>query len=618
MLLERLNLPQELKAVPRSDLPVLCEELRGVLLNQVSKTGGHLASNLGVVELTVMLHRVFDTPKDRIVWDVGHQTYVHKLLTGRLNRFSTLRQRGGISGFPKCEESIYDTFNTGHSSTSISAALGMATARDLSNESYHVISVIGDGSLTGGLAFEALNHAGHEGRNLLVILNDNEMSIRENVGALSAYLNRFRSKGVYYRIKQITERLVSGIPFVGKSLFRGLDELKGSLKRFFSIGTLFEALGFKYVGPIDGHSLTELETALLRCKAMKGPVLLHVKTVKGKGFALAERMPNNFHGVGPFDLLSDSAPTKNAIGYAKAVGDTLCALAEDNENVVVVSAAMIDGTGLGHFAERYPERIFDVGIAEAHATTFSAGLARAGKVPVFVVYSSFLQRGYDQILHDVCMQNLHVVFALDHAGMVGADGETHQGLFDIPFLKALPNLTILAASDAGELKHLLCYAVEECQGPVVVRYEKDSFAEDSGCDDIDNKPQMLQEGRDAVIITYGRLVHEAHKAVNILLRQGISCGLVKLVSLKPLATDEIASLLIAKKLFVFEECQMLGGVGETIATAMARLLPGVKVFLGGVDDSFVTQGTVGEQLNDAKINAEWMAKRVAEEIGCCD
>lgn len=617
MLLEKLNLPNDLKSVSKADLPVLCQELREVLLNQVSKTGGHLASNLGTVELTLMLYRVFDMPQDKLVWDVGHQSYVHKLLTGRLERFSTLRQKDGISGFPKREESVYDAFNTGHSSTSISAALGLATARDLNREQHHIISVIGDGSLTGGLAFEALNHAGHSKRNMLVILNDNEMSIRENVGALSLYLNRFRSKGLYYRIKQVTERLVCGIPFIGKPLFRGLDFLKGSLKRFFSIGTMFEAFGFKYVGPIDGHNLAELETTLQRCKQMKGPVLLHVKTIKGKGFTPAEAEPNNFHGIGPFDLNTSTWPSKGSKGYAKAVGDTLCEIAKKNENLVVVSAAMIDGTGLGTFAEKYPERIFDVGIAEAHATTFSAGLACGGKTPVFVVYSSFLQRGYDQILHDVCMQKLHVVFAIDHAGMIGADGETHQGLFDISYLKAIPNLTILSASDENELRTLLQYAISDCTGPVAVRYEKDTLGTGESTDFSTDKVKILREGQDATIITYGRIVHEAIKAVDILGEHGVFCELIQLVKLKPLNVEELVSKIHSDKIFLLEECQRFGGIGESVATVISKDC-NRRLYIVGVPDCFVSQGTVKEQLHDVGLDAENIVRYVIEEIKCCD
>lgn len=617
MLLEKLNLPGDLKQVGRADLPVICSELREVLLNQVSKTGGHLASNLGVVELTVMLHRVFDTPQDRIVWDVGHQSYVHKLLTGRLDQFATLRQKGGISGFPKGEESVFDAFNTGHSSTSISAGLGMAVARDLNGENYHIISVIGDGSLTGGLAFESLNHAGQEKRDLLVVLNDNEMSIRKNVGALSEYLNRFRSKGFYYRLKQLTERVVNAIPGIGKPLYRGLDYIKSSLKRFFSIGTLFETFGFRYVGPIDGHNLDELEATLRRCKVMKGPVLLHVKTIKGKGFSLAERTPNCFHGVGPFDLTSETVPKKTSKGYAQVVGNTLCSLAENNENLVVVSAAMIDGTGLDQFVKQFPDRLFDVGIAEAHATTFSAGLAKGGKVPVFVVYSSFLQRGYDQIIHDVCMQNLHVVFAVDHAGMVGADGETHQGLFDLSFLKAIPNLRILAASNSDELQTMLRFAVEECHGPVVVRYEKEGFSSIETERFDPGSAVWLREGNDVTIISYGRLVHEAIKAAEALGKLNLSCGVLKLTSLKPLDTDMIRQSVDTRLVFVFEEGQTLGGVGETIAALWADSSD-TKVLPCGVSDSFVGQGTVKEQLDEAGISAEQMIKRILEATKCCD
>lgn len=613
MLLETLNLPKELKTLNRLQLQELCAELRTVLLEQVSKTGGHLASNLGVVELTVMLHRVFDTPEDQIIWDVGHQAYVHKLLTGRFEQFGTLRQKGGLSGFPKTDESIYDSFNTGHSSTSVSAGLGMAAARDLNRENYRVVSVIGDGSLTGGLAFEAINHAGQAKRDLLVILNDNEMSIRENVGALSVYLNRFRSRGFYYRFKQVTERGLTAIPGIGKPLYRALDYTKSSVKRLFSIGTLFESFGFRYVGPIDGHNLNDLETTLQRCKNMRGPVLLHVKTVKGKGYVPAEQTPNSFHGVGPFDLSSDALPKKSRADYAKTVGDTLCALAERNENLVAVSAAMIDGTGLDRFARTYPDRIFDVGIAEAHAVTFSAGLARKGKVPVFAVYSSFLQRAYDQIIHDVCMQNLHVVFAIDHAGMVGADGETHQGLLDVSYLKSAPNLTFLAASSTEELSEMLRYAVEDCDGPVAVRYEKEGFLNTAatavGCC---TEAQWLRSGGDAVIISYGRLVHEAVKAADELDARGISCGVLNLRSLKPLDTAAIYKAAEARDIFVFEECQTLGGIGETVAALLSDHQPSVRVFTHGVADRFIGQGMVSEQLNDAEISAEHMMKRILE------
>ncbi len=613
MLLEKLNLPDDLKTLSRNELAELCAELRKVVLEQVSKTGGHLASNLGVVELTVMLHRVFDTPRDKIVWDVGHQSYIHKLLTGRLSSFSTLRQKGGISGFPKAEESIYDVFNTGHSSTSVSACAGIAAARDLSDEDYRVIGVIGDGSLTGGLAFEALNHVGHEKRDMLIILNDNEMSIRKNVGAVSSYLNRFRSKGFYYRLKQITVKTINAIPKIGRPLYRFLEKVKDSLKRFFSIGTLFETFGFHYLGPIDGHDLDTLERSLTRCKTMKGPVLLHIKTVKGKGFTPAEKTPDCFHGVGPFDLSLEHGTNKTAAGYAKAAGETLLELAKENKDLIVVSAAMLDGTGMDTFAKVYPDRTFDVGIAEAHAATFSAGLAKGGKTPVFAVYSSFLQRGYDQIIHDVCMQNLHVVFLIDHVGMVGADGETHHGLFDVSFLKAVPNLTIYSASSPKELGMLLRRAINDCEGPVAIRYEKDHFF-DGGNENLSDCTCWCKQGTDAVILTYGRLVHEALKASRRLEESGVSCGVLKLVSLKPLDTDAVLDAARCGRIFLFEECMELGGIGETVASVISRANIDASVFHYGVSDHFVAQATVAEQLREYELDAEGMTKRIVEVL----
>ena len=611
MLLEKLNLPDDLKTLNREEMTQLCSELRAVLLEQVSQNGGHLASNLGVVELTLMLHRVFDTPKDKIVWDVGHQAYIHKLLTGRLASFSSLRQKDGISGFPKSEESAYDAFNTGHSSTSISACAGMAAARDLNGEDYRVVGVIGDGSLTGGLAFEALNHIGHEKRDMLIVLNDNEMSIRKNVGAVSSYLNRFRSKGIYYRLKQITIKTINAIPFFGRALYRFFEKAKDSLKRFFSIGTLFEAFGFHYVGPIDGHDLETLERTFFRYKTMKGPVLLHVKTIKGKGFTPAEETPDSFHGVGPFDLHAEQKSKKKIGGYTGAVGNTLLSLAEENEDIVVVSAAMLDGTGLDTFAKTFPKRTFDVGIAEAHATTFSAGLAKGGKIPVFVVYSSFLQRAYDQILHDVCMQNLHVVFMIDHVGMVGADGETHQGLFDVTFLKAIPNLTIFSASSPNELSLLLRKAVYECSGPVAIRYEKEPFLESGMCD-VPDSAAWCKNGSDGVILTYGRLVREAVKAADILESKGVSCGVLKLVSLKPI--DRVSVLEAAKygRLFVFEESMSSGGIGETVLSLIAESSSEVKVSCFGVSDRFIPQASVEEQLRECGLDATGMVNKILE------
>jgi 1-deoxy-D-xylulose-5-phosphate synthase len=470
-ILDKVNCIKDLKKLNIDEVDQLCDEIRSFLVENVSKTGGHLASNLGVVELTVALHRTFDMPEDKIIWDVGHQAYVHKILTGRKSMFPTLKQLGGLSGFPKPDESEYDIFVTGHSSTSISAGLGIARARDIKSEKFHVVSVIGDGSLTGGMAFEALNDAGSSKTNLIVILNDNEMSISQNVGSLSAYLGRLRTNPNYINFRDDVETLVKKIPTIGDSLFKNVHKLKESLKHFFVQGMLFEELGFKYIGPVDGHSIEKLTDAINRAKKIKGPVLIHVLTKKGKGYLHAENRPEIFHGIGPFEIETGEKTASSGLNYSKVFGEEMINAAQTDEKIVAITAAMPDGTGLSDFADKFQKRFFDVGIAEQHAVTMAAGLATNGMKPVFAVYSTFLQRAYDQILHDVCIQKLPVMFAIDRAGIVGEDGETHQGVFDLSYLRTMPNMTILSPKCISEFREMLKWCFEY-NAPVAIRYPR--------------------------------------------------------------------------------------------------------------------------------------------------
>ncbi|MCL6444325.1 MAG: 1-deoxy-D-xylulose-5-phosphate synthase, partial [Alicyclobacillus sp.] len=464
-LLDRIHEPKDLKRLSAEELMKLPAEIRSFLVDSVSKTGGHFGANLGVVELTLALHRVFDSPRDKIVWDVGHQAYVHKLVTGRREQFPTLRKRHGLAGFPRRSESVHDAFGAGHASTSISAALGMAVARDLSHEDFHVIAVIGDGALTGGMAMEALNHAGHLGTKLLVILNDNEMSIAENVGAISHYLTRLRTDPTYSRAKAEVEQMLRKVPAIGDRLTKTLERLKDSMRHLVVPGQLFEEFGFKYLGPVDGHDLPCLLRVLQDAKALPGPTLIHLITSKGKGYASAEDAPDKFHAW------PSAAKEKSAPSYTDVFAQTMIELAKRDERIVAVTAAMGPGSGLTKFEKVFPNRFFDVGIAEQHAATFCAGLAASGQKPVFAVYSTFLQRAYDQLIHDVCLQKLPVLFAVDRAGIVGPDGETHQGAFDVAYMRAIPNLTIMAPKDENELRHML-YTAIQLDEPTAVRYPR--------------------------------------------------------------------------------------------------------------------------------------------------
>lgn len=580
----------------------MAAEIRQRIINTVSRTGGHLAPNLGVVELTIALHRVFDSPRDRIIWDVGHQTYAHKLLTGRRDRFDTLRQEDGLSGFPRREESPHDVFETGHASTSISAALGIAKARDIKGEDFSVVAVIGDGALTGGMAFEALNNAGHMKTDLIVVLNDNELSYGPTVGSLAAYLGRMRSHPAYTRFRQVSERLVRGIPLVGPGLFYLGERIKGSLKYLLVKGMLFEELGFTYLGPIDGHNLEQLEDFLARAKRLKGPVFVHVLTKKGKGYGPAEADPDRFHGIGPFDVATgepssplDQRPTSgpstsvngNGLGassgagnpeshpatYTQAFGRALVKLGEADERVVAITAAMASSTGVLPFARRFPGRWFDVGICEQHAVTFAAGLAREGLRPVVAVYSTFLQRAYDQILHDVCLQRLPVTLVLDRAGLVGADGPTHHGVYDVAYLRSMPGMTIMAPADENELQHMLKTALE-LGAPAAIRYPRG--AGPGAVLDSEPRPlevgraQVLRTGPDAAVIALGSMVAPALEAADALAVEGIRTTVVNARFAAPL--DRALLVGLAREIgtiVTVEEHVSSGGFGGAVAEILA-------------------------------------------------
>lgn len=595
-LLDSIYSPQDIKNLDNKKLQELAGELREEIITTVSKNGGHLAPNLGVVELTLAIHRVFDTSQDKIVYDVGHQCYVHKLLTGRRNDFHTLRQHKGMSGFPRCSESIHDAFGTGHSSTSISAALGMAVARDINNDNYSVSALIGDGAMTGGMAFEALNHAGHLGTDLIVILNDNEMSIGENVGGLSKYLTRIRTDPMYSRGKDEIENLLKKLP-IGKQVLKVADRLKDSLKYLVVPGMIFEELGFTYLGPFDGHNIEEATNMLKQAKSMKGPVLVHAITRKGKGYKPAEENPDKFHGTGPFDIVSGEVKKKSgAPSYTSIFSDTLMKLAAGDEKVLAITAAMTGGTGLSEFSQQYPNRFFDVGIAEQHAVTLAAGMAKGGYKPVVAIYSTFMQRAYDQVLHDVCQQNLPVVFAIDRAGIVGDDGPTHQGLFDITFLRSTPNLTLMAPKDENELQHMLKTAVE-LPGPCAVRYPRGAGV---GVE-MDETPlslpvgeaEVLRRGSDVMLLAVGSMVTLVEEAAVELAKLGVQATVINPRFIKPLDEDTISHYASKTGCMVtVEEHTLTGGFGSAVIEMLESkgLLNGIKVSRIGIGDQFVEHG----------------------------
>ncbi len=613
-MLERIQKANDIKELTEPELQELAEEIRIFLIEKVSKTGGHLASNLGVVELTIAMHMVFCLPEDRMVWDVGHQSYTHKILTGRKDRFENLRQYGGMSGFPKRKESDCDAFDTGHSSTSISAGLGLVRARDLKGEDHSVISVIGDGSLTGGMAYEALNNAAQLETNFIIVLNDNHMSISENVGGMSKYLARLRTADFYTGLKKGVTSTLHKFPVVGDSVIQKIRKTKSSIKQLLVPGMFFEDMGITYLGPIPGHDIKALCQAFQEAKKIQGPVLLHVLTEKGKGYEPAEKAPDKFHGISPFNVATGETVSKSKKdSYSKVFGKVLCDEAKHNDKVTAITAAMADGTGLTGFQNMFPERFFDVGIAEEHAVTFAAGLAAGGMKPVVAIYSSFLQRAYDQMVHDVGMQNLPVVFAVDRAGLVGSDGETHQGVFDLSYLSIIPNLTVLAPKHKWELADMLRFAISH-DGPAAVRYPRGSAYdeyEEFRSPVIYGKSEMIYEESEIAVISIGHMFEEAVKVRLALKQKGCSCTLVNGRFVKPVDIEMLQKLSRNHKLIVtIEENVKTGGYGmQVVSYVQEQNLP-VDVLPMSLPDQYIEQGNVELLRKEAGIDWETMTEKI--------
>ena len=620
MVLEKINQVGDIKQIPPEEYDTLAEEIRHFLVEKISRSGGHLASNLGVVELTMALHLCFDFPKDKVVWDVGHQSYTHKLLTGRKSGFDELRKYGGMSGFPKRKESDCDCFDTGHSSTSISAGIGLVAARDLQDGDEHVISVIGDGALTGGMAYEALNNASRLKRNFIIILNDNNMSIAENVGGMSEYLNGLRTNEAYTNFKTGVEQSLSRIPG-GSHLANQLKKTKSGIKQLFIPGMLFENMGITYLGPVDGHDIGKLQDILNKAKKVKGAVLVHVLTRKGNGYVPAERHPARFHGAEPFDIETGlPLNKKKKAKYQDVFSTCMVKLGQRNEKVVAITAAMPDGTGLKRFKNIYPDRFFDVGIAEGHAVTFAAGLAAGGMRPIFAVYSSFLQRAYDQVLHDVCIQNLPVVFAIDRAGLVGSDGETHQGIFDLSYLSSIPNMHIMAPKNKWELSDMLKYAVE-FDGPIALRYPRgeayDGLKEYRRPIEY-GKSEVIYEEEDIALLAVGNMVKIAEQVRKNLKEIGYSCTLVNARFVKPIDTEVLDMLSADHKLLVtMEENVRSGGYGEKVMDYVVEQELPVKLLNISLPDEYVEHGNVSLLYEEVGIDAQTVTKRIIEKYITC-
>lgn len=612
-ILDRVNSPEDIKKLDFKELKILSKEIRQFLILNVSKTGGHLASNLGVVELTLALHKVFNSPQDKIVFDVGHQSYVHKIITGRKDKIDTLRQLNGLSGFPKPSESIHDAFITGHSSTSVSAALGLANADILKGGNNYSIAVIGDGALTGGMAFEALNNAGRSKAKIIVILNDNEMSISKNVGAIAKYLSRIRNASIYFDLKDTVFKVLSKIPFIGKRIIIFIMKWKSGLKESLYHNTMFEDMGFSYLGPVDGHNTELLCKLLERAKKLKKPVFLHVTTVKGKGFTDAENHPELFHGITGTNGKQKSNEYDKKKTYSEHFGEALLELAKKDNRICAVTAAMTNATGLLEFSQQIPDRFFDVGIAEQHAVTFSAGLASAGFIPVFAVYSSFLQRGYDQIVHDVALPNLKVVFGIDRAGIVGEDGDTHQGIFDVSFLDHIPNLTMYAPSNGIELKSMLKRAIYETSGPAAIRYPRGEACEEIISSNIDNDFDLLQESDDKniILVSFGKEIYEVYKASQLLMHDGIKSSILKINKIKPINNEIIEELKKYKNVLFVEECIKIGGIGQLCASELAG--SGINYYHLAIEN-FVTHGSCKELLKLCSLDSEGIEKFIKDNI----
>ncbi len=614
-ILDRIDAPRDLKRLSNPELLALCTELREEIIQTVTQTGGHLGSSLGAVELTVAIHRVFDAPKDRVVWDVGHQAYGHKLLTGRRDRFSTIRQYGGLSGFPVRHESEFDTFGVAHAGTSISAGLGMATGLEAQGSDARVVCVIGDGALTCGMAFEALNQAGHLKKNMIVVLNDNEWSISKNVGALSTYLTRLTSRPLYRRMEQDVWDLLGRIPKAGDKAQEAAHRIKESLKNLLVPGVMFEELGFKYYGPIDGHNLPEVISTLDHLRHQGGPILLHAVTQKGMGYPYAPTSKTRSHGVSP---PSDPAK-KKAPAYTKVFGDTLIELAEKDPKVMAITAAMPDGTGTTEFGERFPDRFFDVGIAEQHAVTFAAGLACEGMKPFCAIYSTFLQRAFDQVEHDVALQNLPVRFVLDRAGLVGDDGPTHHGVFDLAYLRVLPNLVIMSPKDENELRHMLFTMQEHEDGPIALRYPRGNgvgVALDKTLRALPiGQAETLSEGEEVTFVALGSMVHPSLQAAELLREQGVSAGVVNARFVKPLDEELLLELASRGQLIVtVEEAQRAGGFGSAVAELFQDRKVSVPLETVALPDQFVPHGKPDLLHRNVGLTADAIANRATEAL----
>lgn len=611
--INQYHFPDDLKQMSLEELELLSYSIRDFLIDKVSETGGHVASNLGVVELTLALHKVFQSPEDKIIWDVGHQSYVHKILTGRSDQFDTLRQFDGLSGFPKGRESCHDVFDTGHSSVSISAAAGMAAARDIKGEDYQVIAVIGDGSLTGGLAYEGLNNIGESKSKVIVILNDNGMSISPNIGGISQHLGKLRTSKGYLSAKRFIKNKIAPIPNIGKGIAAGLADIKNDLK--YTImdhgGVLFEELGFTYFGPIDGHNLEDLIDVLNRAKKLDEPVLIHVITKKGKGYRNAEKYPDKFHGIGPFDKTTGTLKSKSTTpSFSYLMGQFVCQLAEKDRRIVAITAAMGEATGLRPFAEKYPQRFFDVGIAEEHAVTFAAGLAKCGMKPCVAIYSSFLQRAYDQIVEDICLQQLPVVFMIDRAGCVGNDGETHHGLFDLAYLSGIPHLTLLTPKDGNQLKAMMEYAFS-LKSPCAIRYPRgDAFYDNEIMSTFNGKNQRLHEAGSLDIWAVGPMVEVGEAVCSLLEKRGYQSGLVDVTTVKPMdlsVYDPNCQCIIT-----IEDHVLSGGLGQQLAAALTN--EKVKLLNFAWPDCFIEHGSIKQLRHKYGLTAEKIAERICEYI----
>lgn len=615
--LEHINQPEDLKRLSVEELEQLASEIRQFLVEELSVTGGHLAPNLGVVELTIAMHYLYDSPQDKFIFDVGHQSYVHKILTGRKHLFHTLRKYKGLCGFVKKSESEHDVWEAGHSSTSLSAAMGMAVARDLQQEDYRIVAVIGDGAMTGGMALEAMNHIGHEKKRMTVVLNDNEMSIAPNVGAIHNYLSKLRSDKHYKKAKEEVEHLLKKIPAIGDSLAKTAEKLKDSLKYLVVSGVLFEEFGFTYIGPIDGHNLPLLLDTFQQAEKVDGPVLIHVVTVKGKGYQPAEADSQNWHGASPYKI--ESGKMLKSVGppmYTEVFGNTLIELAEQDSRVLAVTPAMPAGSGLLKFAAKFPDRMLDVGIAEQHAATLCAALAGEGMKPVFAVYSTFLQRAYDQVVHDICRQNLNVIFAIDRAGFVGPDGETHQGVYDISFLRSIPNMVLMMPKDENELRHMLKTAAEYDDGPIAVRYPRINGTGVKMDDPLNPIPmgtwEVTREGAGYAVLAVGPMVALAEQAADLLKPQGIHVRVINARFIKPL--DEAMLQQLFKEgmsLITVEEGAVMGGFGSAVLEHYAlNGMHGMQIKPIGVPDYFVEHGSIAEQRGEVGLTAENLAMQI--------